>query len=258
MNLFQVIILAVVQGFAEFFPISSSGHLVILQKLFGVNNPPILFDILLHVGSLITILIYFRKNLLNLIEGIIKFENSAVKTVLFLLLASIPAGLAGIFFDRQVELAFNSLKIVGIGLLLTSLLLYITKYVKKNTKSIEELRFFDILFIGTMQAIAILPGVSRSGSTINSGLMRGLSRESAFTFSFYLSIPAILGALIFKIKDVSSFSSAEVSLSLIGMAISAVVGYLSLRMLEKIIKSASLFKFSLYCFILGLVIIFVG
>ena len=255
MNFFQVLILSVVHGAAEFLPISSSGHLVILQKLFGLKEPPVLFDVLLHVGSVGAIMVYFRKEFLEILNKVLKKDSQALKLVVLVVLGTFPAAIIGALLDKQVEEAFNSLRTVGLGLIFTSLLLFSTRVVHSSRRQFNHLNWFDALFIGFFQAVAILPGISRSGSTIVSGIWRGLSRETTFAFSFYLAIPAILGALVFKIKDLSGYSGVEISYGFIGMIISAVIGYFSLKVLAQILKSAKFIWFGVYCLMLGLLIL---
>jgi undecaprenyl-diphosphatase len=174
----QAFVLSLVQGLTEFLPISSSGHLVILQKLFGFEKPPVLFDILVHVGTLGAILFYLKDELL------VAFRK--IKVWWLVILGSIPAGFVGVFLNRKVETLFSSLDLVGWSLLVTAVLLFSTKRVGKLSKSVEKLSPTDAIFVGLFQALAILPGVSRSGSTIVAGLWRNIDRQAAFRFSFFI------------------------------------------------------------------------
>jgi undecaprenyl-diphosphatase len=256
MNLVQVLILSLVQGITEFLPVSSSGHLVIFQKLFGLNEAPILFDVLLHIGTLISIVFYFRKSLFSLL----KFEKNDIKLIALIVFGTIPAMFVGFLAKDQIEAAFNSLKMTGISFLITALFLFSTRMVSrliKVNKGLSGITWLDALIVGIFQAIAILPGVSRSGSTITGSLWRGLSNKAAFVFSFYLAIPAILGAAVLNIKDVVSYSSNELMLGLIGLLVSAVIGYFALRTLEGILKSAKLWYFGFYCLVLGIIILLI-
>lgn len=245
----QAIFLAIIQGLTEFLPISSSGHLVISQKLLGLK-PPILFDILVHVGTLGTIIIYFWKPLLKISK----------QTVSMVVIGTIPAAVAGLFLQRYIAQIFDSLRLVGMTLLITAGLLFSScqfKSLNKQKRLFKYLKWKDALFIGIFQALAILPGISRSGSTIVFGLWRGFDRETAFRFSFYLAIPAILGALVLKSKELMAYSSNEIAQGLIGMLIAGIVGYFALRILESILKQAKLFWFGIYCLILGIIILLV-
>lgn len=244
----RVIILAVVQGLTEFLPVSSSGHLVVLQKIFGFSQAPVLFDILLHVGTLGAIIFYFRKGLAQILS---------TKILWLILLGTVPAALVGVLFEKQIELAFDSLKAVGLAFLFTAGLLFSTKWVKKPNRHFNQLKWLDALFVGIFQAVAILPGISRSGSTIVSGLWRGVERETAFVFSFYLAIPAILGALVLKSSEILIYSSVELVWGLAGMIIAGVVGFFSLGILVRVLKSARFFWFGIYCLVLGIILLLV-
>ncbi|NIM03664.1 undecaprenyl-diphosphatase, partial [bacterium] len=191
MSYSQAIILAIVQGLTEFLPVSSSGHLVIFQKLFNLTEPPVLFDILIHVGTLGAILLYFRKEIVKISK----------KTIWLIFIGTIPALVVGLLLQGYISLIFDSLKLVGVTLLITAGLLFLSKQFSQLNRRFSHLKWLDALFIGAFQALAILPGISRSGSTIVSGMWRKLDRKTAFQFSFYLAIPAILGALTLQIPD---------------------------------------------------------
>lgn len=248
----QVFTLSLIQGLTEFLPVSSSGHLVILQKIFNFSSPPVLFDILVHVGTLGAVLVYFRKELMKISR----------KTIWLVIIGTIPAALVGGLFEKNIEMAFNSLQAVGLALLFTAGLLFSTK-IKGVSRSIREyqgiskISWSDAFIIGIFQAIAILPGISRSGSTIVSGLWRGAERETSFRFSFYLAIPAILGALVLKSSELMTYSTFELVQGMIGMLIAGIIGYFALRILENVLKSAKLFWFGIYCLVLGIVVLIV-
>lgn len=254
MNLVQVLILSFVQGVTEFLPVSSSGHLVIFQKLFGLKEAPILFDVLLHVGTLISIVFYFRKSLLEFLN----FKKEDIKMIGLIILGTVPAVLVGFLAKDQIEMAFNSLKMTGISFLITAIFLFSTKVASRLirvNKGLLGMTWLDALIIGMFQAIAILPGVSRSGATITGSLWQGLSSKAAFIFSFYLAILAIFGAAVLKAKDIVFYSSNELILSFFGLVVSAVIGYFALKFLEGILKSAKLWYFGFYCLILGIILL---
>ncbi|MFZ5365976.1 MAG: undecaprenyl-diphosphate phosphatase [Patescibacteria group bacterium] len=253
----QVIILAAVQGLTEFLPVSSSGHLVILQNFFGLTKPPVLFDILLHVGTLGAIFFYFRKGLAQIMSGLAQKKKESVDILWVVFLGTIPAALIGWFFEREIELAFNSFQAVGLAFLFTAGLLFSSSLVKNKNRQFNQLKWLDALLVGLFQAVAILPGVSRSGSTIVSGLWRGLSSEAAFIFSFYLAIPAILGALVLKSGDLLVYSQTELIQGLGGMIIAGVVGFFALKILEKTLKGTKFFWFGVYCLVLGIIVLLV-
>lgn len=240
MTLFQAIFLSVIQGLTEFLPISSSGHLVIFQNLFGLK-PPVLFDILVHVGTLGAILIYFRHQLIKITR----------QEIWLLIIGTVPAGLAGFFLKDYLEVIFSSPKLVGFSWLITALLLFSTKRSRRLNRQFNQLKWSDTLFVGFFQALALLPGVSRSGATITAGLWRQFSQESSLQLSFYLAIPAILGALTLQIPDLINSSSSFLLPSLLGMFIAGSVAYYSLQILEKILKKGKLFYFGFYCLTTG-------
>jgi undecaprenyl-diphosphatase len=257
MTYVQAIILAVVQGITEFLPISSSGHLVILQKYFNFIRPPVLFDILVHLGTLGAIIFYLRKHLAFLAKGLIKKKDLDVKILYLVLIGTIPAVIAGFFLQNYASQIFNSLRLVGFSLLITASFLFSTKFLGEPQKNFKYLNWKDSLLIGVFQALAILPGISRSGSTIIAGLWRNFKRETAFLFSFYLAIPAILGALILQIPDLIYSPCSYVSQGILGMLIAGIVGYFSLGILEKALKTAKLYLFGIYCLIIGLLLLII-
>ena len=240
----QAIFLAIIQGLTEFLPISSSGHLVIFQKLFGLN-PPVLFDILVHVGTLGAIIAYFLKPL----------SKISKHTLLLVVIGTIPAVVVGLFLQTYITQIFDSLKLVGVALLMTAGLLLVSKRFKLLNRRFKYLKWQDALFVGIFQVLAILPGVSRSGSTIVAGLARKLDRETAFRFSFYLAIPAILGALALQIPDLIDGQVNYLSQGILGMIIAGAVGYEALKILEKTLLGAKFWLFGIYCLVLGIVIL---
>jgi undecaprenyl-diphosphatase len=257
----QAIFLGVVQGLTEFIPVSSSGHLVFFQSLFGLKEPQLLFDIMLHLGTLMAVVIYLRKDLWEMVQGAIEAIkagkiNPPARLLLWIILATIPTGLMGVFFKDWFESLFSMPKVVGLMLLITGLFLWLTRLAKQDGRTVEKMTWIDSVLIGMAQGIAIIPGISRSGATISAGLFRSLDRELAGKFSFLLSIPAILGATVLHIRKLGT--QGEVGLSLLGMVFAFIVGYLSLRLLMKIIKSGKISSFSYYCWAMGMVIILLG
>lgn len=248
MTILEVVVLGILQGLTEFLPVSSSGHLVIAQKLLGFSEPPVVFDILLHFGSLMAVLVFFNKQFLKI----------KPKFIWLLIIGTLPAVVAGLFLNKYIDIIFNSWSMVGYSFLITAVLLFSTKLIKdKSNKKLLNIKWLDSLIIGFMQAVAILPGVSRSGSTVVAGLWRKLSRETAFTFSFYLAIPAILGAAVLKIKDALEIGNNYLSLNIIivGLTISFLSSLLSIFLLKKVILKGKLSYFGVYCLTLGLVIL---
>lgn len=251
MTFFQAIFLAIVQGVTEFLPISSSGHLVLFQKLFRLTEPPVLFDVLLHLGTLMAILVFFRKELCLLVKEWKRKKNQWM----FLIIGSIPAAFFGFLLNHKIVAIFDSLKLVSVMWVGFGILLLATKVlkVKEETRNSEKVVWKDAFVVGLFQALALFPGVSRSGSTIIGGLWRKFSKETAFYFSFLLSIPAILGAVFLKLAD-GSVEGTNLWTGVIAMLIAGLVGYFSLKFLEKILKSDKLYLFGFYCLILGIVV----
>ncbi len=246
MTTFQAIVLGIVQGLTEFLPVSSSGHLVIFQHIFGMQEAPLTFDVVVHLGTLVAVFIVFW-------DDIVEIARKPFSRLTYLLMVGIiPAGMAGYLLAPLVEQAFESLLVVGIGLIFTGLVLKYSEAIAnryKGLKEIEGTSFKDAVFIGLLQALAIIPGISRSGSTIAAGLLAGLDREFAARFSFLLSIPVILGAGIFELKDAFQEGTIAGNLPpyLIGFITSAIFGYLAIKVVVNLVREGRLSVFSYYC-----------
>jgi len=251
-SLLQAIILGIVQGITEWLPISSSGHLVLFQNLFGLE-PPVVFDVILHIGSLIVVFIVFWKEIKELVVGVFNKDKYHLNYLLYLVIASIPIALVGFFLNDWIKSIFHSLKTVGFSLLFTALLLYVSRYPKKKNK---ELSLKNTLMIGVVQALAILPGISRSGSTIATGLMQGVKKRQAAAFSFLLFIPAIVGATLVEMKEVSQIT--DIPALITGTIVAIIAGILSLRLLLRIIDKNKFSNFAWYCLILGLIVLVIS
>ncbi|HLC88848.1 MAG TPA: undecaprenyl-diphosphate phosphatase [Candidatus Nanoarchaeia archaeon] len=249
MNLLEAVLLGVVQGITEWLPVSSSGHLVLLQNLFNIEQP-VIFDLILHIGSLIVVLIVFRKSITELIRGILKGEKAHLRFLFQLILASIPIALVGILLNDFIKSIFNDTKTVGFSLLFTAMVLFLSKYPKIKDKA---LTYKNTFIIGIFQAIAILPGVSRSGSTLSAGLMQGVNKKDTARFSFLMFIPAILGATLFELKNVSQVT--DMLALTIGTIAAIITGIASLKLLLYIINKGKLSYFGWYCLIVGLAIL---
>lgn len=254
MTLFQSIILAIVQGITEFLPISSSGHLVLFQKLFRVTEAPVLFDVLLHLGTLGAILVFFRQEIISLVKDWRKEK----KVWVLIIIGSVPAAILGFFLNSEIEEIFNSLTLVGIMWIVFGLLLLLTRWIKVGSKSLEEKNFgiVDALVIGLFQAAALFPGISRSGTTIIGGKIRRFTPETAFLFSFLLAIPAISGATILKLKDGNG--AVNPVYGVIAIAVAGVVGYFSLGLLQRTLKSNKFYSFGFYCLAAGFLALLLG
>jgi len=251
MTIWQAIILGIAQGIAEFIPISSSGHLVVLQRVFGVELPSMTFDILVHLGSLCAVFAVFWKDILALIK------NPFQKMTGMLIIASIPAVVVGFLFKDDIERIFNQGFYLALAFAFTGILLLIADSipVRHTRKTERDMTALDALIIGCMQALALPPGISRSGSTITGGLFRGLNRETAARFSFLLSIIVIAGAGLLEALEV--YQSPEIIYRgdiipfIIGFIAAAVSGYFAIRLLLELIKKCNLKYFSYYLFILS-------
>ncbi|MCJ7804778.1 undecaprenyl-diphosphate phosphatase [Patescibacteria group bacterium] len=255
MNFWQTIFLASLQGITEFLPISSSGHLAIFQKIFNLGAP-VIFDIFVHVGTVLAIVFFFRKELGKILKGLFVKERDSWRIFWLLLVGSLPALLVGLLLEKHLELIFSSLKLIALAFLLTGVLLISTKFLKaKRKKNLVSLKWLDVLIVGFFQAVAILPGVSRSGSTIVGGLWRNFKRETAFQYSFFLAIPAILGALVLQIPDLKNQTSLFLFQSILGMLVAFGVGFFSLRILKKVLLNFQFWFFGFYCFLLGFLLL---
>ena len=252
MTLWQAIILGIVQGIAEFLPISSSGHLVLLQRVFGINEPGITFDIVLHIGSLCAVFAVFWHDILALVK------NPFQKMTAMLIIGTIPVVVAG-FALRDYMDVFNSAFLLAAAFTFTGILLLIADNIKHTNKGLREMTILDAIIIGCMQAVALPPGISRSGATITGALVSGLNREMAARFSFMLSIIAIVGAGTLEVWEVlGSYQGVyrgNIPAYMIGFVAAAVSGYFSIQLLLELIKKASLRYFAYYVFILASLIL---
>ena len=251
MNILQAIILSIVQGITEFLPISSSGHLAIFQIFWQLPDAPIAFNALLHFGTLGAILAIFHQE----IKKILQKKNW--KLIKLIIIGTIPAAIFGFFFQSTIEAQFSSLKFISFSFLITASFLISTRIFKTTSEHLEikNLSYFDALIIGIAQATALFPGISRSGITISTGLLRKLKPEIAYKFSFLLAIPVILGAFILQIPGLIQQGHNNYLIYILGTLISFLTGIISLKILEKILKKGKLFWFSLYLIILSVLIL---
>ena len=252
MDLIQILILAIIQGITEWLPISSSGHLVVVQQHLGLQEIPLIFDVSLHVGTLCVILVAFRKDIAEIVKALYKldFESAEGKLAMYIVLGSIPTAIIGFLFHDIFKLLFNSTLAVGTALIITGFILYFSK-LRKNG---EELSYLDSLLIGIAQGVAIAPGISRSGVTLSMGFLRRIKKEVVFRYSFLLSIPAVIGATVMESKDLMVGEVDMVAL-LFGVLVSMMVGYVSLKLLLKIVLKEKFHLFAYYCWIIGLIIV---
>ncbi len=281
MSLLQAIFMGIIQGLTEFLPVSSSGHLALFKILFGVKTETgILYDVLLHVGTLAAICLVYYKDIWKLIvEGcciirdafvniVIFFRNKIKKEtesyrrvisngyrkfVMLIIVSTIPTGVIGFFGRDVVSLASEILIVPGICLIVTAILLFIADHTKDGNKLPKSVTYTDAFSIGIAQGIATLPGLSRSGTTITACLLCGYQRNFAVKYSFIMSIPAILGALILELTDIGTVSVApiEIFYYVIGMVIAAVVGYICIKTMLVIVRKKKFTIFAIYCLLVG-------
>jgi len=252
MDFIQTIILGLIQGFTEWLPISSSGHLVVTQKLMNLTIP-VAFDVMLHVGTLMAVIVFFWKDLMKILKSIFTFnaKDENFKLAIYVIIGTIPTALIGVVFLKFFESLFFNIKAIGICFLITGFLVLISKF-KNNNKKLNWLSSF---IIGVAQGVSIAPGISRSGSTISVGLLSGVKKSEVFLYSFLLSIPAIIGASIlennkFILNDLGIYS-------VVGMIVSAISGYVAIKILHKVLLSEKFYIFSIYCFLLGILVLLV-
>lgn len=267
MDIIQAIILGIVQGLTEFLPVSSSAHLVFVPEILKVQSS-LAFDTVLHVGTLVAVVGYFWNDILKMLKAFFSSlidipkgqfregirEDQFKKLAWFVIIGTIPAGLAGILFKDFFESLFNNIPAVGFFLIVTGFLLWGSERISKKVsakKSLKEMTLKNSIIIGVFQALAIAPGISRSGATISAGLFLGLERELAARYSFLLSIIAILGAALVQAKDITSIFDLNAGILIAGFLAAAISGYLAIKLLLKLIKERNLMVFAYYCWIIG-------
>lgn len=265
-NLFKYLFLAVIQGFTEPIPVSSSGHLVIFKNLINSDVLNDLnFEIILNFGSLIAIVIFFFDDIMAIVKDFFAYIKTKdkkyygnFKYAWLIVIGTIPAGLLGLIFKDVIESALGGVKIVGFALLVTALFLFLIRKIK-GTKDDKDITYLDAITIGLFQAVALLPGISRSGSTLVGGMFRDLKRDAAFKFSFMLYIPISLATMVLGIKDLIE-TNISINLwmcYLVCMIVSGIITYFSTKLFNGIIKTGKLIYFVWYCIIVGsLVVIF--
>jgi undecaprenyl-diphosphatase len=253
MDLLQTIILGSIQGLTEWLPISSTGHLRVTEHFFGLEMP-ILFDVLLHMGTLMVTLFFFRTDIKNILSALAKrdFKTENGKLIPLIVVGTVPTALIGVVFGNAIEMFFSSLLPIAGAFLVCGFVLYSSKM---GNESKEGIGYLEALAIGTAQGIAIIPGLSRSGLTIAIALLIGIRREKAFKFSFLLSVPAIIGALgltLYEQRDALVFAGVGWTEIVVGIVISMVIGYLALRLLKAIVAGKKFYLFAFYCWLLGI------
>ncbi|MBF0493411.1 MAG: undecaprenyl-diphosphate phosphatase [Deltaproteobacteria bacterium] len=258
----QAVLLGIMQGLGEFLPISSSAHLVITPWLFKFEDPGLTFDVALHFGTLLAILFYFWRDWLELFKAAFSsitkkraHYTHSEKLFWYILFATIPGAVIGKIFEKQAEELFRSPLLIALTMSLMGILLLVADSVSQKRKSGDQIGFIDACLIGLSQALAIIPGVSRSGVTITSGLVRGFNRQTAARFSFLLATPITAGACLLKAK---TFLTTGLNLnSLLGVAVSATVGFLSIKYMMQYIQRYSYRVFVVYRFLFSILVVLV-
>jgi undecaprenyl-diphosphatase len=273
LNWIEAVVLGVVQGLTEFLPVSSSGHLVLFQHLFGLVEPELLFDVCVHVGTLAAVLVVFYRDILNLLSTLVRLPGLAraeggvgalfanhreFRLMVMIVLGCVPTAVLGVLFAKMAEQLFGTVWLVGAALMVTGTFLWFTKNQKTATRTIGQMKLKDALLIGLVQGLAIVPGISRSGATISAALYLGVDRELAGRYSFLLAIPAILGALVLGLDSEAFHTTVPAGTILLGSLAAAVVGYLALVVLLKMVKKGQLHRFAPYCWLVGIMAITVS
>lgn len=259
MTWIEALILGIIQGLTEFLPVSSSGHLEIGSVLLGVESSEnLLFAVIVHAATALSTIVVFRKDILEILTGLLEFKwNDSWEFAIKVIISMIPVGIVGVFFEDQVTALFTgNLYLVGSMLLVTSALLFFTYFKKDNDREVSKPSAF---IIGLAQAIAILPGISRSGSTIATALILGVEKSKATRFSFLMVLVPILGASMLKLKDYFEEPAAYDGLSALSMVVgfmaAFISGYMACKWMVGIVRKGKLTYFAIYCLIVGLVAI---
>ncbi len=257
MSILEAIILGAVQGLTEFIPISSSGHLVIVPEVLGWEPPGLAFDVLLHAASLLALVAYFRRDLVLMVRGSLAGEPTSRRLAFLLVLGTIPAGLAGLLLGDYFEKSFEDARSAAVQLVITAALIAIAELVyrrhtskREHMRQIEDLRIGDAIAVGIGQAVSILPGISRSGTTIGVGLVSAVEREAAARFAFLLAIPALAGAAALKLPELQE-AALGAGAGVAGFVSSLVFSYVAIAGLIRYLKTRSLWPFAVYCLVVG-------
>lgn len=259
MNWFEAMVLGLIQGLTEFLPVSSSGHLEIAKSLFGINpESSFYFTIAVHGATVLSTLVVLWNEIVQLVKGTLKFKmNEETSYVLKLVVSMVPVGITGLFLRDPIEKLFNgNIFFVGLMLLITAALLALAHFIKKGDKNIG---YIDALIIGIAQAVAVIPGISRSGATISTGLLIGNKKEEIAKFSFLMVLIPVLGANILEIVSGEvTADSTGIGIIIIGFITAFLSGYLACRWMIELVKRSKLIWFSIYCAIVGLLSVITG
>ena len=256
MDILHATLLGLIQGLTEFLPVSSSGHLAIAQHFLpGFEQPGLLFDVLLHFATTMAVVIYFRKDIWKLLSCFFRKDPYAMDdrhTFWMIVIGSIPTAVIGLSGKDFFESLFENLLVIGCMLLLTAMLLIVAEKARKQDgRGLAQLKINDALLVGVVQGLAIIPGISRSGSTIASLLLRGVDGEAAAKFSFLLALPAIGGAMLLSLKDLQQISNGELPAYALGALIAFISGLFAIRWLMNVVRRRRLVGFAIYCLLVG-------
>jgi undecaprenyl-diphosphatase len=260
MNFFDAILLGIVQGITEFLPISSDGHLAVAQHLLpDFHQPGLLFDVMLHVGTLLAIILYFFRDIVGLTTALFRKDADARRDrhlLLLIVVASVPTAIIGLALKSLVEQWVENMVVVGLMLLLTGTLLFLSeRYRRGGQRGAAALTVTDAVLTGIAQGLAVLPGLSRSGSTIAMLLFRGVDGETAARFSFLMAVPAVGGAALLSLRDLDALPIADIPAYLGGTAVAFLVGLVAIRVLLNVIRRQRLIWFTLYCWVAGALVL---
>jgi undecaprenyl-diphosphatase len=268
MSIFQAVIYGIVQGLTEFLPISSTAHLILLPWALGWPDPGLSFDVALHLGTLIALLVYFWQDWIGLIRsalGSFAFGPSIrgpvpdgnPKLAMMIVGATIPGAIAGALFEHKVEDALRAPQIIAMMLIALALVLAVAEIIGRRKKSMDEISWGDAISVGVAQALAIIPGVSRSGVTITAGLFRSMKRDTAARFSFYLSTPLIAGAVAKRMLDMLKAGATVEQLIpfIVGIIVSGIVGYLAIAFMLRYLQTRTTYLFVYYRIALGIAVL---
>lgn len=267
MGYIEAIVLGLVQGLSEFLPISSSGHLALLEKLFEIKEESVLFfAVLLHIGTLVSIFIVYHEDIYALIKELgllfkdifsgkgLRIEERPIRKLgIMIIVSSIPTAIMGLLFSNFIDKVFGSLIVISICWIITGFILFFSEKLKSNSKEIEGMKYRNAIFIGICQGLAIMPGISRSGSTIVGSLVTGLKREFAVEFAFLISIPAILGSAILEFPKAikAGIDPSTIGPMIVGFLVAAISGYFAITTMIRIVSKHKMIYFSYYVWVIG-------
>ncbi|AIC94168.1 MULTISPECIES: undecaprenyl-diphosphate phosphatase [Shouchella] len=265
MTLLEAIILGLVQGITEFLPISSSAHLILVQSMFNMTFEGLSFEILLHLASVLAVILYYRKDIYEIIRGFFAFftnrtpqNRSMFMFAVYLIVATGITGIAGILFEDYIGETFRAPIFIALALAITGLfLIIIERFVKLGNRTEKEMTIWDSIFVGLGQCLALIPGLSRSGTTLIVGMFAGLSKETAVRFSFLLSIPVILGSSVLAIRDLTSGELLEqTTVTALGLSflVTFVASWIGIVFFINLVRKSKLVYFAVYCFVVAILV----